>query len=137
MDIIADQKKAGATVVMITHQMEEVERLCDRVLLLKNGTAEAYGTIDEVQNRYGGRMVRLKYSGQIPESPHYSVALEQKNYAELALIDEEDESLILRGLLDAGVRVRGFTVTKVSLDDIFIKIYGDQNVAYQREMAGV
>ncbi|ALO67329.1 ABC transporter ATP-binding protein [Arthrobacter alpinus] len=137
MDIIADQKKAGATVVMITHQMEEVERLCDRVLLLKNGMAEAYGTIDEVQNRYGGRMVRLKYSGQIPVSPHYSVELEQKNYAELALIGDEDESLILRGLQDAGVCVRGFTVTKVSLDDIFIKIYGDQNVAYQREMAGV
>ncbi|WP_315914934.1 ATP-binding cassette domain-containing protein [Arthrobacter sp. lap29] len=137
MDIIADQKKAGATVVMITHQMEEVERLCDRVLLLKNGTAEAYGTIDEVQNRYGGRMVRLKYSGQIPVSPHYSVELEQKNYAELALVGDKDESLILRGLLDAGVCVRGFTVTKVSLDDIFIRIYGDQNVAYQREMAGV
>ena len=137
MDIIADQKKAGATVVMITHQMEEVERLCDRVLLLKNGTAEAYGTIDEVQNRYGGRIVRLKYSGRIPKSPHYSVTLEENNYAELTLAEEIDEALILRELFDAGVKVRGFTVTKVSLDDIFLEVYGDQNVAYHREMAGV
>ncbi len=137
MDIIADQKKAGATVIMITHQMEEVERLCDRVLLLKNGTAEAYGTIDEVQNRYGGRIVRLKYSGTIPVSPHYAVTLTEKNSAELALAADVDEAAILCELLDAGVTVRGFTVTKVSLDDIFIEVYGDQNVAYQRETAGV
>ena len=59
MDIIADQKHAGATVIMVTHQMEEVERLCDRVILLKDGTAEAYGTIAEVQNKFGGRIFRL------------------------------------------------------------------------------
>jgi ABC-2 type transport system ATP-binding protein len=41
MDIIEDQKLAGATVIMVTHQMEEVERLCDRVILLKDGTARA------------------------------------------------------------------------------------------------
>lgn len=121
---------------MITHQMEEVERLCERILLLKDGRAEAYGTVDEVQNQYGGRIVRLKYSGRIPLSGHYSVTLEENNYAELTLTGAEDESLILRELLDAGVSVRGFAVTKVSLDDIFIKIYGNQNVAYQREMAG-
>lgn len=137
MDIIADQKRGGATVVMITHQMEEVERLCDRVLLLKNGTAEAYGTVDEVQNQYGGRIVRLRHSGRIPSSPHYSLTLEENDYAELALVAEADEALILRELLDAGVTVRGFTVTKVSLEDIFIKVYGDQNVAYRREPAGV
>jgi len=40
MEIIDDQKKHGATVLMVTHQMEEVERLCDRVILLKDGRAE-------------------------------------------------------------------------------------------------
>ena len=130
LDIIAEQKKAGATVVMITHQMEEVERLCDRVLLLKKGTAEAYGTVDEVQNRYGGRIVRLKYAGRVPASPHYTVTLAENNYAELSLAGGVDESRILRELLEAGVKVRGFTVAKVSLEDIFIRVYGDQNQAY-------
>ncbi|MET4147627.1 ABC-type Na+ efflux pump permease subunit [Arthrobacter sp. UYCo732] len=59
MDIIAGQKAKGATVVMVTHQMEEVERLCDRVILLKNGTSEAYGTIDEVQNEFYGLIILL------------------------------------------------------------------------------
>ena len=51
---------------MVTHQMEEVERLCDRVILLKDGTAEAYGTVAEVQDQFGGRIIRLNYDGTFP-----------------------------------------------------------------------
>lgn len=127
IDIIAEQKRAGATVVLVTHQMEEVERLCDRVILLKNGTAEAYGTIDEVQNKYGGRIIRIRYGGTIPRSPHYDLILEETNYAELSITDATDEAAILKSLVDAGVTVRSFTTTKVSLEDIFIRVYGDQN----------
>lgn len=55
MDIIEDHQKKGATVVMVTHQMEEVEQLCDRVILLKNGKAHAYGTVKEVRKKFGGK----------------------------------------------------------------------------------
>lgn len=127
MDIIDDQKKAGATVLMVTHQMEEVERLCDRVILLKNGQAEAYGSIPDVQDQYGGIMIRLTYSGDIPESPHYEASLRDRNYAELTVIGTVDEAVILRELVDAGVLVRSFTTTRLSLDDIFVKVYGDEN----------
>jgi ABC-2 type transport system ATP-binding protein len=127
MDIIDEQKTAGATVLMVTHQMEEVERLCDRVILLKNGEAEAYGTIPEVQDQYGGTMIRLKYSGTVPASKHYDVTLREKNYAELTVTDDVDEAVILKDLVDAGVLVRSFVTSKLSLDDIFLKVYGDQN----------
>jgi ABC-2 type transport system ATP-binding protein len=127
MDIIDEQKRAGATVLMVTHQMDEVERLCDRVILLKHGKAEAYGSIPEVQNQYGGTMIRLKYSGSIPESPHYEVTLRENNYAELTLTDDVDEAVILRALVDSGVSVRSFVTSKLSLDDIFVKVYGDEN----------
>lgn len=130
MDIIEDQKKAGATVMMVTHQMEEVERLCDRVILLKNGRAEAYGTIGEVQDQYGGAIIRLRYSGgNVPPSRHYAISLQQTNYAELALTDDADQSVILRELVDAGVQVREFTTSKLSLDDIFVRVYGEENDA--------
>lgn len=55
MEIIEEHQAKGATVVMITHQMDEVERLCDRVLLLKDGVAHAYGTVDEVRTQFGGK----------------------------------------------------------------------------------
>lgn len=55
MDIIEEHQARGATVVMITHQMEEVERLCDRVALLRDGKAYAYGTVAEVRKKFGGK----------------------------------------------------------------------------------
>ena len=55
MHIIEEHQQRGATVVMVTHQMEEVERLCDRIILLKDGKAKAYGTVKNVKQRYGNK----------------------------------------------------------------------------------
>lgn len=52
MEIIEEAHKKGAAIIMITHYMDEVEKLCDRAILLKNGVAEAYGTIDEIKKKH-------------------------------------------------------------------------------------
>jgi uncharacterized ABC transporter ATP-binding protein MJ1023 len=52
MYIIDEQKAKGSTVILITHDMAEVERLCDRLLLLKNGNKHAYGTVSEVLKKF-------------------------------------------------------------------------------------
>lgn len=54
MNIIEEQRKAGTTIIYVTHQMEEVEQLCDRLILLKDGQAAAYGTLVEVKKQFGG-----------------------------------------------------------------------------------
>ena len=53
MEIELHQK--GSTIIMITHYMDEVERLCDRILLLKDGVARAYGTVSEVRKSFGNK----------------------------------------------------------------------------------
>lgn len=55
MDIIDELHGKGSTVIMITHYMDEVERLCDRALLLKDGSAKAYGTIKEIKKDFGNK----------------------------------------------------------------------------------
>lgn len=55
MDIIEEHQQKGATVVFVSHQMEEVERLCDRLILLKDGAAAAYGSVKAVRQKFGGR----------------------------------------------------------------------------------
>ena len=54
MDIIEEHQQAGATIMFVTHQMEEVERLCDRIILLKDGTSYAYGSVPAVKKKFGG-----------------------------------------------------------------------------------
>lgn len=55
MDIIAEHQKNGATIILVTHQMEEVERLCDRIILLKNGEAKAYGSVKAIRQQFGNK----------------------------------------------------------------------------------
>jgi len=55
MDIIDELHEKGTTIIMITHYMDEVERLCDRAVLLKDGVAHAYGTITEIKKKFGGK----------------------------------------------------------------------------------
>lgn len=54
MSIVEEHQKLGATVIFVTHQMEEVERLCDRIILLKDGNASAYGTIESIKKEHDG-----------------------------------------------------------------------------------
>ena len=55
MEIIEELHRKGTSIIMITHYMDEVERLCDRALLLKDGVARAYGSIAEIKKEFGGR----------------------------------------------------------------------------------
>ncbi|PID31238.1 ABC transporter ATP-binding protein [Candidatus Saccharibacteria bacterium] len=55
MNIIEEHQQKGATVVFVTHQMEEVERLCDRIILLKDGRAAEYGSVAAVRKKHDGK----------------------------------------------------------------------------------
>ena len=55
MDIIDELHKKGTAVILITHYMDEVERLCDRAILLKDGVAHAYGTIPDIRKQFNGK----------------------------------------------------------------------------------
>ncbi len=55
MDIIEERQAHGATVIYVSHDMAEVERLCDRIILLKDGSAAAYGTVADVKKRHGNK----------------------------------------------------------------------------------
>ena len=127
MDLIDEQKRAGSTVIMVTHQMDEVERLCDRVILLKDGVAAAYGTVEEVQETFGATTIRLHASGRIPTSELYDVLSVEGDSVELAPRPGADAADILRGLVTAGVVVSSFTTERTSLEEIFIQVYGDQH----------
>jgi ABC-2 type transport system ATP-binding protein len=129
MDIVDEQNKKGAAVMMVTHQMEEVERLCQRAVLLKNGKAEAYGTIDQIKDDFGGQRVVLRFSGALPARPRlYTPAKQETSYAELTPADGVDPQRILRELVATkDLTIHTFDVQRPSLDEIFVSIYGDEN----------
>lgn len=55
LEIIEELHQKGCTIILITHYMDEVERLCDDILLLKDGTARAYGSIKDVRKKFNNK----------------------------------------------------------------------------------
>jgi ABC-2 type transport system ATP-binding protein len=126
LDLVAERKADGATVVLVTHQMDEVERLCDRILLLKDGVAAAYGTIPEVQDAFGGAVAQVGLTGSVPPSGLYRLARHEGHVAHLVptAASARDGSDILAELVGAGVHVTAFAMRRIPLDEIFVQLYG-------------
>ncbi|MDP9735130.1 ABC transporter ATP-binding protein [Curtobacterium sp. 260] len=126
LDLVDERKADGATVVLVTHHMDEVERLCDRILLLKDGRAAAYGSIPDVQDAFGGAVARVQLTGTVPRSPLYRLARHEGHVAHLVPTEAAavDGSDILAALIGAGAHVTAFEMRRIPLDEIFVQVYG-------------
>lgn len=130
MDIINERRAKGATVMLVTHRMEEVEQLCDRILLLKDGTAALYGTVDEVKDSFGAKVIALNYSGSLPSNNKlYKIVKRLPHYAELQWHAHASTDDVIRFLADSsGLHITTFDVRRPSLNDIFLLLFKDQEV---------
>lgn len=63
LDIVEHHKQEGAAVIYITHLMEEVERLADRLLIIKDGKSEAYGTVAQVKKKFNASSIEDVFVG--------------------------------------------------------------------------
>jgi ABC-2 type transport system ATP-binding protein len=125
MNIINEQRTNGATVILVTHRMEEVEQLCDRIVLLKDGTRALYGTIDEVKNKFGSTVIALAYTGTLPLNDKlYAITKQLPHYAELAWREGVTPDEILRSLAGApDLHLTTFDVRRPTLNEIFLTLY--------------
>ena len=123
MDIIEEHQRDGATVIFVTHQMEEVERLCDRILLLKDGKSRLYGTIEEVKDQFGGKILEIVSEDTVPVNDKlYTI---ERREGHLTILNPVGDLLaIQRSLTGSGVTCQRFELKRPSLDDIFVDVYG-------------
>lgn len=130
MDIIDERRSKGATVMLVTHRMEEVEQLCDRIVLLKNGQAALYGTVDEVRGNFGAQVIALAYSGTLPSNDKlYKIAKKLPHYAELKWHDHASPDDVFHFLAtQKELHVSSFEVRRPTLNDIFLELFKDQGV---------
>lgn len=128
MDILEDLSKKGTTTVLVTHQMEEVERICDRVVLLKDGKRRLYGTVDDVRSQFGSKYISLRFKGTLPEHTSlFRVTKRQGQTAELVMGDGVTTDQVFHALAArTGLMVTKFEEEQASLDDIFVAIYNEK-----------
>lgn len=128
IDIIQEQVVRGTTVILVTHQMEEVERLCTRLLLLKDGKRRLYGSVEEIKSEYGTNSISIRFKGVFkPNDRLFTVVQSSALSAELLPINGVAPHDIFSYLgTVAGLQISGFEIQQASLDDIFVQIYSEK-----------
>ncbi len=115
--------RAGTTIVLSSHQMETVERLCDRVALINRGEKLLDGSVSEVKARHGKNTVVLAFDGDgsfIEHLPEVAQVSDHKQYMEVRLRDGHDAQALLREAA-ARLKLRRFEIVEPSLHDIFVE----------------
>ena len=123
-EIITEQKQQGKAVILSTHQMNQVEELCDQVLMIDKGRRVLYGHLDEVRMDYRNNSVFVDFSGQLDGLKGITERQDKEKYSELFLDDKITPKEILKQLMDREGEVRHFELSTPSLHEIFLKVIG-------------
>jgi ABC-2 type transport system ATP-binding protein len=122
-DVMLDLRRRGTTLVLSSHQMEAVERLCDRVALIDRGQKVLDGPVAEVKARHGKNTVVLAYDGDgafLGSLPGVAKVTDFGQYVEVRLQDGADPQPLLREAAER-LRLRRFEIVEPSLHDIFVE----------------
>jgi ABC-2 type transport system ATP-binding protein len=122
-EVMLDLHRGGATIVLSSHQMEAVEKLCDRVALIDRGEKLLDGAVSEVKARYGKNTIALAYDGDgafLAGLPGVTKVTDFGQYVEIRLARGSDPQPLLREAA-ARLRVRRFEIVEPSLHDIFVE----------------
>lgn len=122
-EIIEEQRRAGKTIIMSTHQMYQVEALCQRIVLINNGRNVLYGPVDEIKRNFAGNAIELKGQGDFSGLPGVRETRAENGMQHLALdIGVDPQSVFQILAARPGVKIERFEVAQPSLDDIFINV---------------
>jgi ABC-2 type transport system ATP-binding protein len=125
--MLADLRNQGKAVILSTHQMGQVEELCDRILMINNGQDVLYGDLSEIKARYRGNSVLLDFKGELGEVPGVTGKRTHKGYNELMLDDDTTSQQVLNHLISSGMVINRFEVATPSLNEIFLKEVGKKS----------
>jgi ABC-2 type transport system ATP-binding protein len=122
MDKLLELHSEGATILFSSHQMEEVEKIADSVLMLKEGKAALYGDLEEIKKSFGDNTIKLHFRGKLPRKTKFYEAKVEKNTAELTPKEGVKDNEILKFLIENDVNIISFALSSPSLHEIFVQV---------------
>jgi ABC-2 type transport system ATP-binding protein len=121
-ECVAEHTARGATVLLSSHILSEVERLANRVTIIRAGKAVETGTLEEMRHLHRNR-IETEVSGTVPDlsaiAGVHDVVVDGRRLT--CSVDPEGLPEVLRVLTEAGVRT--LTSTPPTLEDLFLDVY--------------
>jgi ABC-2 type transport system ATP-binding protein len=129
-EAFGEMRERGKTLIFSTHQMEQVEELCESIAIVDRGRVVVSGAVRDVKRAMNRRVVRLATDGDghgvewLGSVPGVSVTAEREDFVELRVPSDRDPEEILREALRRGNRVTRFEIAEPSLEEIFVEYVG-------------
>ncbi|WP_147943744.1 ABC transporter ATP-binding protein [Microbispora sp. CSR-4] len=130
-DLIARIRERGVTILLVTHFMEEVERLCDRVAVISRGRVRAVDTPEGLVARAGGEQRLVFHTAEpvdalraLPEVASVTVA-DGANAPEVTVTGTGELLSAVTAVLPPS-RTRGLRMERTTLDDAFLVLTGQE-----------
>ncbi|GIV65113.1 MAG: ABC transporter ATP-binding protein [Bellilinea sp.] len=122
-DLLREERDKGKTIVMCTHQMHQVEELCDRLVLINHGRVMLYGKLSDIRRQYSGQEVIVHPLNELPAQIPGVSRIDRNNSGYiLHLADQTTPQAILKNLVEQGIPLERFEVALPTLDEIFIQV---------------
>ncbi len=125
-DLMRELREQGATILMSTHQMHQVEELCDRILLIDDGRDVLYGNLDAIRRDYSGHAILVSSADELPMVPGIEEVTEHNGAIKLSLAEDTTPQDVLRALVARDVILERFEIAVPTLDEIFIRVVAAQ-----------
>lgn len=124
IEVVAELKAQGKTIIFSTHLMETAERLCDDIILINKSRKVVGGTIREVKEGFGKNLISLRATGGdgvLEDKSLVAKITEHADEMEIELAKNTDAQNLLRRLIESGAIISKFEQVEPSLNDIFIE----------------
>ncbi len=121
-EIMVDMRKQGSTIVLSSHRMEQVERMCDSICLINKGQNVLDGDIRAIKQSYGKNTLHVEFTGSeaFLQSPQIEKITRLGGGVEAKLKPGADPQEILKAAVAADTRITRFELVEPSLGEIFI-----------------
>jgi ABC-2 type transport system ATP-binding protein len=133
-EAFAEMRDRGKTLIFSTHQMEQVEELCESIAIVDRGRVVVSGAVRDVKRAMGRQVVRLATDGDghgvewLEQVPGVTLTAEREDFVELRVPADHDPAEILRAAIARGDRVTLFEIAEPSLEEIFVEHVGRRAV---------
>jgi ABC-2 type transport system ATP-binding protein len=123
-DQIFQLAKNGSTIIFSTHRMEQVEEICDHIVLINKGKKILDGTVKQVKQDFKENLFRVG-TEQMPSlngNAPYEIVGSKENFYVVRIKDGNKPNDVLQFLMQHGAGIDSFNEILPSLNDIFIKL---------------
>jgi ABC-2 type transport system ATP-binding protein len=121
-EIMLEMRAKGSTIVLSTHRMEQVERMCDSICLIDKGRNVLDGELRAIKQSYGKNTLHIEFTGSenFLSNPSIINITRLGNGVEAKLKPGADPQEILKAAVQANVSITRFELLEPSLNEIFI-----------------